>query len=127
MPPPDSTLEALQQILVVSSDNRALLAAILQELREQAQQGIATTITDSVTTRTVKKIEFAPSLFSISITCDGPASFEYRVPDRTAAPWVQINPGEVNTFNYTKARVDSIGLRTLPAGIASNFRILGSF
>lgn len=116
----DTTLEVLKQ-------NQRLLAAILKELQEQVQQGIVIGMPLTVNTRAADEVTFDPALFAIGITCDGPAAFEYRIPNRTGAPWVQINPGEVVNFTYVKGVVSSLGVRTLPALGVSNYRLLGIF
>ena len=116
----DTTLGVLKQ-------NQSLLAAILKELQEQVQRGVVLGMPLTVTTRTVAEVSFDPPLFAIGITCDGPAPFEYRIPNRTNATWIQINPGEVFNFNYIKGVVESLGVRTLPVGGVSNYRLLGTF
>jgi hypothetical protein len=116
--------------LVAAQLNNQLLAGILQELQEQAQQGIVTAVTEPLPggTPTPREILFEPPLFSISLTCDGPANVEYRIPNRSNARWVQLNNTEVIVFNFIKGLIPSIALRAVaPAFGAVNVRIVGTY
>ena len=104
-----------------------LLEGILTELRECVQQGYVTTVTQWVPSIVPIEILFDPPLFSISLINDGAGSVEYRIPNRGNAQWVQLNPTELVIFNFIKGMVPSVALRTVPAGVGANVRVIGTF
>lgn len=104
-----------------------LLEGILTELQECVQQGYVTTVTQWVPSIRPIEILFDPPLFSISLINDGVGSVEYRIPNRGNAQWVQLNPTELVIFNFIKGMVPSVALRTVPAGVAANVRVIGTF
>lgn len=104
-----------------------LLEAILTELREQAQQGYVTTVTQPVVNQTQPvEVLFSPSLFTIGLTNDGPNSVLYRIPNRANAVWVQLNPTEVVQFNFTKGVIPSVAFLLVGVG-AANVRVVGAY
>ncbi len=116
--------------LVALQLNNQLLAGILQELREQTQQGVVTSITQPIPAGSAAPIEipFGFPLFSISLTNDGPASVEYKIPNRGNAYWVQLNPTEVVIVNFIKGLIPSLALRALaPAFGAASVRLVGTY
>lgn len=107
-----------------------LLEAILAELREQAQQGYVTTVTQPVVSQTVPvEVLFSPSLFTIGLTNDGPNSVLYRIPNRANAVWVQLNPTEVVQFNFTKGVIPSVAFLLVgaPGLIVTTVRVVGAY
>jgi len=119
-PPGDEEDAVANRTVVVLED-------ILAELRLCVQQGYVTTVTQWVPSIVPIEILFDPPLFSISLINDGPGSIEYRIPNRGNAQWVQMNPTELMTFNFQHGVVHSVALRTVPAGVAANVRVIGTF
>jgi len=104
-----------------------LLEGILTELQECVQQGYVTTVTQRVPSIQPIEILFDPPLFSISLINDGGGAIEYRIPNRGNAQWVQLNPTELVIFNFIKGMVPSVALRTVPAGVFADVRVIGTF
>ena len=130
VPPGASPDDILALQLSALQLNNQLLAGILTELQGQVQQGIVTTIPQPIPGGNATPIEipFGSPLFNISITCDGPAAIEYKVPNRSNASWVQLNPTEVIVFNFIKGMIPSVALRAVgPAFGASNVRLVGTY
>ena len=130
IPPGADPSDPVVQLLAATQLNNQLLAAILQELQDQAQQGIVWAVTQPVPGGNAVPVEclIGVPLFSISITNDGPASIEYKVPNRGNAVWVQLNPTEVVVFNFIKGLIPSVALRALGPGFgAANVRLVGTY
>lgn len=122
--PTGELLVNLANLLTLAND---LLAAILQELREQVQRGYVYTVTQVVTTTVPLEILFSPPLFSVALTNDGPGIVQYRIPNNASAVWINLAPTEVVNFNFIKGLVPSLALALPPAGAAATVRIVGTF
>lgn len=126
VPPGDGDMPD-DDIITLLRQQKILLEGILRELQERVQDGLVTYIANSVASTAVQEVPFGPPLFAITIVNDGPAAFEYRIPNRGSAAWVQINVGEAHPYAFTKGKIDNMAARTLPAGVASNYRLIGIF
>ena len=125
-----STDQLLRAIIESGGRQEELLAAILQELREQVPQGIVIGITQSLTTTVPVEVPFSPALFNLGITNDGPGVVLYRVPNRGGAQFIAINPTEVLQFNIIKGKISSIGLNLTVAaapGVPTVVRLVGLY
>jgi len=128
LPNPESSVEVyLAALAAYAHNNQALLAASLQELREQTQKGYVYPLNVSVTALTPDEYLFEPRLFTVSITNDGPGTIQYKIPYDGQAQWVGLVPTEVIVFNFIKPVIRSIGVRLLVAGAATAVRIVGAY
>jgi len=129
LPLPGSSTELfLSAQVILAQNHQHLLAAIVQELREQVQRGYVYPLVLTVASQAPDEYEFDTPLFSVSLTNDGPANIEYKLPYSGQAQWVQLRPTEVITFTFIKGLIRSLGVRlTAAGGAATAVRVVGTY